>query len=316
MNDDQVTHVVIGASGGIGSAVTRLLAEQGKSVRAVNRSGQISVPEEVETFAADATDPESTRKACDGAAVVYNCVHPTPGEDYERFVVMSGNIIEGAASAGARLVLAASCYPYGKVDRPMTEDMPDRPVEPTGVLHAKGVQMAMEAHEKGKVTVAIGRSSNYFGANAGRSYAGDLVFHNALLGQSATVIGNVKMPHTYAYVDDFGNALITLAEHDEALGGIWLVPSAETITTQQFIELIYQDIGSETKIRAGTRLPLTVMALFNSKMKFALQVLYQFDRPFIVDHSKFENAFGAKTTPHQEAIRHTLNWYRETYQID
>jgi len=315
MNDEEGTHVIIGASGGIGSAVTRLLAKQGKSVRAVNRSGQMDVPDGVEAFAADATDAASTRSACEGAAVVYNCVHPTPGEDYERFVVMAGNIISGAESAGAKLILAASCYPYGKVDRPMTEDMPDRPVEPTGVLHAKGVQMAMDAHEKGRVAVAVGRSSNYFGPNAGRSYAGDLVFHNALLGQSATVIGNVKMPHTYAYVDDFGNALITLAEHDEASGEIWLVPSAETISTRQFIELIYQDIGTETKIRAGTRVPLTVMALFNSKMKFAVQALYQFERPFIIDHSKFENAFGAETTPHLEAIKRTLNWYRETYEI-
>jgi len=81
MNSDQQTHVIIGASGGIGSAVTRLLAAQGKSVRAVNRSGQMDVPEGVETMAADATDPESTRQACAGAAVVYNCVHPAPGED-------------------------------------------------------------------------------------------------------------------------------------------------------------------------------------------------------------------------------------------
>ena len=47
MNSDQSTQVVLGASGGIGSAVTRLLAEQGKPVRAVNRSGQMDVPDGV-----------------------------------------------------------------------------------------------------------------------------------------------------------------------------------------------------------------------------------------------------------------------------
>ena len=66
---------------------------------------------------------------------------------------------------------------------------------------------------------------------------------------------------------------------------------------------------------AGTRIPLTVMSWFNSKMKFAVQVLYQFDRPFIVDHSKFEKAFGADPTPHMEAIQRTVAWYRQEYPV-
>jgi nucleoside-diphosphate-sugar epimerase len=125
------------------------------------------------------------------------------------------------------------------------------------------------------------------------------------------VIGNMKMPHTYTYVDDFARGLITLAENEEALGGIWHVPAAETITTGQFIDMVYKEAGTETKIRAGTRIPLTFMSLFSSKMKIALSVLYQFDRPFIVDHSKYEEAFGANTTPHMDAIPPTLDWYRQ-----
>jgi nucleoside-diphosphate-sugar epimerase len=311
MENNNSNYVVIGASGGIGNAVTRLLAAQGKAVRAVNRSGKIDVPEGVETFAADATDSAATRKVCQGAAVVFNCVHPLPGESYDRFVTMSSNILDGAAESEAKLVLAASVYPYGKVDRPMTEDMPQRPVEPIGVLHAKGVDLAMEAHAKGRVRAAVGRSSNYYGPKAGRSYAGDLIFQNALSGEPAMVIGNMKVPHTYTYVDDFANGLITLAENEEALGGIWHVPAAETITTGQFIDMVYKEAGNETKIRAGTRIPLTFMSLFSSKMKIALQMLYQFDRPFIVDHSKFEAAFGANTTPHMDAIPPTLDWYRQ-----
>jgi nucleoside-diphosphate-sugar epimerase len=124
------------------------------------------------------------------------------------------------------------------------------------------------------------------------------------------VIGNVDTLHTYTYVDDFAGGLITLATRDEALGQIWHVPSAETITTRQFIDMAYSQAGRETKIRAGTRLPLTVMSLFNSKMKFALQVLYQFDRPFIVDSSKFEKAFGANPLPHEEGVSRTLDCYR------
>ncbi len=316
MNDKQETHVVFGASGGIGSAVTRLLDRQGKSVRAVNRSGKMEFPPSVELYAADATDLSATIKACKGAAVVYNCVHPRPGEDYERFVSMSENIIAGAASAGAKLILAASVYPYGKVVGPMIETLPYHPEEPVGHLHAKGVELAMDAHRKGKVRVAVGRASNYYGPNAGRSFAGDGIFYNALVQKAASVIGDVDTLHTYTYVDDFANALIMLGEHDKALGEIWHVPSAKTITTRQFIEMVYSEAGEKTKIMAGTRIPLTVMAIFSKHMKFALNVLYQFDRPFVVDHSKFEKTFGAIiTTPHLEGIRRTLAWYRKEHKV-
>ncbi len=40
------------------------------------------------------------------------------------------------------------------------------------------------------------------------------------------------------------------------------------------------------------------------------EVLYQFERPFVVDHSKFERAFGAEPTPLAEAIGQTLDWCR------
>ncbi len=315
MTSQRDLHVVFGASGGVGSAVVRALADRGMSVRAVSRSGQPDVFHGVAAFSADATDPASTRAACEGAAVVYNCVHPTPGEEYGRFVTMSQNILDGAAAAGAKLVLAASAYPYGKVDRPMTEDMPHNPLEPTGESHAKGVEIALAAHKQGRVRTTVGRASNYFGPSARRSFAGDNIFDNALRGKAASVIGNVDMPHTYTFVDDFANGLITLGEREEALGKVWHVESAETVTTRQFIEMVYGEVGAKPKIMAGNRSVLTVMALFSSKIKSALQVLHQFDRPFIIDHSKFEKTFGENHTPHQEAIRRTVAWYRDENQI-
>ena len=39
-------------------------------------------------------------------------------------------------------------------------------------------------------------------------------------------------------------------------------------------------------------------------------VLYQFEQPFVLDHSKYQRAFGNQSTPHRKAIRRTLGWYR------
>ena len=39
-------------------------------------------------------------------------------------------------------------------------------------------------------------------------------------------------------------------------------------------------------------------------------MLYEFEEPFVVDHSKFERAFGEQATPLKEAIGETVRWYR------
>ena len=41
------------------------------------------------------------------------------------------------------------------------------------------------------------------------------------------------------------------------------------------------------------------------------ETLYQFERPFISDASKFEQAFGPLVpTPHRDAVRRTVDWFR------
>ncbi|MEP0920137.1 NAD(P)H-binding protein [Leptolyngbya sp. DQ-M1] len=69
-------HVVIGASGGTGSAIVRELVAQGKRVRGVNRSGHANFPLNIELLEADATNQAQMREVCQGATVVYNCVNP------------------------------------------------------------------------------------------------------------------------------------------------------------------------------------------------------------------------------------------------
>ena len=58
------------------------------------------------------------------------------------------------------------------------------------------------------------------------------------------------------------------------------------------------------------KLGITGLALGNPTMRAVKERLYQTERPFVVDHGKFERAFGATPTPHPEAIQRTLAWHR------
>jgi len=50
--------------------------------------------------------------------------------------------------------------------------------------------------------------------------------------------------------------------------------------------------------------------LFNPDVRAVREVLYQSEKPWVVDHTKFERAFGASPTPHPQAIQASLEWFR------
>lgn len=157
--------MVIGASGGAGSAVTRELARKGKRVRAVNRSKTAVFPDGVEAFPADVQDPTAVREACRGAAVV------------------------------------------------------------------SMAQTLMEAHQSGKVRVA-------------------------------------------------------------------------------FLQMVFEEAGQPPRIGVYRRPLLRIVGLFSPVVRELVEMLYQFEAPFVMDGRKFDDAFGPFVpTPHREAIRQTLAWH-------
>ena len=50
--------------------------------------------------------------------------------------------------------------------------------------------------------------------------------------------------------------------------------------------------------------------MFVPEAKESVEMLYEFDQPFIMDSSKFERTFGMKATPMHDAIRETVAWFK------
>jgi nucleoside-diphosphate-sugar epimerase len=94
------------------------------------------------------------------------------------------------------------------------------------------------------------------------------------------------------------------------LGQAWHLPSPETLKTREFVEIIFEEVGKHARIQAAPKIVLRAMGLFNPGMREMIEMLYEFEEPFVVDHSKFEEAFGEHATPLGEAIGHTVRWYR------
>src|SRR3712207_214245 len=227
MTDNGELHVVFG-TGPVGMAVMDELVSKGKRVRMVNRSGRANVPEGVEVVGGDAADPAFTREVSEGASVVYFALNPPYDKWPELFSGLQAGVLEGAASAGAKLVAMENLYMYGPTDgRQLTEDLAHAPNTRKGRVRARMSKELMEAHTSGRVWVAIGRASDFFGPRVLVSAAGEQVFGRAVEGKTAQVAGDPDQPHTYTYAPDIGKGLVILGEREEALGRAWHLPSSE-----------------------------------------------------------------------------------------
>jgi nucleoside-diphosphate-sugar epimerase len=309
MDRDQAGHVVLGA-GPLGLAVVRELQGKGETVRLVSRSGRAEAPSGVELIAADVSDPAQAHRAFEGADVVYQCAAPRYSQWPAQLPALMRGAIEGAAAAGAGIVYGDNLYAYGRVSGPITEDLPDRPVGPNGRTRAAVAELLLKAHADAKLRAVIGRGSDFFGHHALASTVGDRVFGRMVASKAAQVLGDPDVPHTVTFIDDFARALVTLGSHDESFGEIWHVPAAETLTIRRFVGLIAEQTHGPARPRRTPSWLLTVGGLFNPDVRAVRDVLYQSENPWVVDHTKFERAFGASPTPHPQAIRATLEWFR------
>lgn len=301
---------VIFGAGPLGLAVMRELRKRGQPVRIVNRSSKAALPADVEFVRGDARDARFCAEVSQGAAAIYFCIGLPYRQWAGEFPAIVQGMIEGAAASGAKLVYADNLYAYGPCSGSLQEDFPCRPTGVKTAVRAKMAKMVLDAHREGKIRAVIGRGSDFFGPHVRLSLLGERVFAHALAGKPAELIGDIDQPHTHLFIEDFAWGLATLAEHEQALGHVWHIPAAETLTTRALVEMVYRQAGHPPKYRIAKGPLLTAMGWFVPAMREFKEISYMLHRPFIVDHNKFQVAFGARTTPHDEAIRRTIEWYR------
>lgn len=300
--------VVLGANGGTGRAVVEALLAAGGDVRAVTRTGD--GPEGAEQIAADVTDADGLGRALEGAEVVYQCAQPA----YERwardFPAMNRTIAEATATAGAKLVFADNLYMYDPSQGPMRETTPETPPTDRGRLRREMADELLAMHRDGRLRVAIGRASDYYGPFGIGTSLGDRLFEAVIAGKKAQWMGSLDQPHTCSYLPDMARALVTLGTEDRADGRAWVLPAAPAITGRRFIELASAAAGVPSRASAISPGMLRVAGLFSPMIRAYAEMLGEWTAPFTIDPSAFEAAFGPfDPTSHEEAIPATVAWF-------
>lgn len=291
-------HLIVGA-GPVGTALALGLADAGRPVRVVTRSGGGPEHPRVERVALDASDPERLAEAARGSAVVYNCANPGSYTQWERaWPPLAAAILHAAEASGAVLVTLGNLYGYGPVDGPMRRDTPLRPSDHKGALRARMWHDALAAHEAGRVRVTEARASDYVGPTAPASN-GLLPRYAAatLAGRPATVFADPDQPHSWTAVDDIAATLEVLGRDERAWGSAWLVPSNPPASVRGVLRELGARAGiGEPRLRRMPRWVLAGGGGVVPVLREVTGVLYQFDRPFTVDSSETTDTFGIAPT--------------------
>lgn len=304
-------HVIFG-TGPLGRSVAEELVNCGKRVRIVNRSGKLDgLPQNVEVIAGDAYSPQFTRRVTEHAEVVYQCAQPEYHQWTEQFPALQQSILESTASNGAKLVIADNLYMYGDPDgQTISETSPENPHTKKGKLRKQMAEEALGAHRTGKLQVALSRPSHYFGP--GYDFAGNFMFSPALEGKAVKLIGNVNIPHSFSYVPDAGRAMAILGTSEQSWGQIWIPPVIPVMTQREFARKIWNAAGQEgdARVMLLNKWLLSLVGLFNPASRETVEMFYEFEKPYVVDSSKFEKTFGVTATSLDKAIQRTLEYYQ------
>lgn len=296
-------HVVLGA-GQVGPRVARTLAERGHRVRVVRR-GSGGLPG-VEVVSLDLRDADAVARATEGATSVYHCANPLYSQWNELLLPMTRGIVSGVSRSGARLVALDNLYMYGDTSR-MAPDSKPSPRSVKGRLRVEAAELMLG------IGARIGRAADFFGPDTPLgSVFGERFYRRILSGKSGECFGDADQPHAYSYTPDVAAGLVALGTSRSAQG-IYMLPTLPAEPTRAVIGRFYRELGKDLGVSAIPTWVLRAMGLFQPVVRELVEMVYQWEQPFVVDDSRAREELGLQPTPWDEAVPATLAWAKRAY---
>lgn len=295
------THLVVGA-GEVGSATALLLAEAGRPVVIVTRSGAGPDHPGIRRVAADASSVDALLAAEPHAVVVYNCVNPPYDQWVTLWPPMAQAFLEYAERTGAVLATVSNLYGYGPVDVPMSEALP---LAATGTKARVRVQMWQEAkaaNDAGRIRATEVRGSDYICPGAASMF-GDRGMPRILKGKSPQLLGDIDQPHTWTAPIDGARTLITVGNDPRGWGRAWHVPSNAPRSAREVVDDLAAAAGvGPVKSSAVPGVLMSVLGLFQPVIRELKETDYQRERPYLLDDTAARTTFDLEPTPWEVII--------------
>ncbi len=303
---------ILGASGTIGSELVKELPKFTDRIRLVSRNPK-KVNASDELFPADLSDPSVVDKAVEGSEVVYLLV----GFDYnlrvwqEKWPPLMRATLDACIRHRARLVFFDNVYVYDASAIPhMTEDAPVNPPSRKGEVRKQIAGMLMDEVKAGRLEALIARSADFYGPNNEKSFLIETVYKNLRKGKSPNWFVNADRVHSFTFTPDAAKATAMLGNARDAFNQVWHLPtSAEKLTGREIASIFMEEMHVTAKVSVLPRWAIRLLGVFIPFLREMPEMMYQYDRDYFFDSSRFQQRFGFQPTPYRDGVRATV---RET----
>jgi nucleoside-diphosphate-sugar epimerase len=189
----------------------------------------------------------------------------------------------------------------------MTEDSAINPPSQKGAVRKQIADMIMTEVKAGKLMALIARSADFYGPQNEKSFVNEMVYKNFKKGKAANWFVDADKKHSFTYTPDAAKATALLGNTPDAYNQVWHLPTDKnTLTGREFISLFSKEMNAENKISVMPLWLLKVLGLFIPILKEMPEMIYQYDRDYYFDSSKFDERFNFKTTPYNEGVKLTV----------
>ena len=257
----------------------------------------------------DLTNSELVEQAVKGTEVAYL----TAGLQYRVTVwkklwpVIMQNVISACEKHKTKLVFFDNIYMYSENQlNPMTEESEIRPPSRKGKVRAEIAKMLTDATKSGKIDALIARSADFYGPGIKNSMFNEMVVKNLKAGKKAIWFCSAQYKHNFTYTPDAAKATALLGNSSNAFGQVWHLPTVSPLPVKEWINAFATAAGTKPKTMIIPSFMVKIMGFFDPLMNEMAEMLYQFNRDYDFDSSKFETVFKQKPTPVNTAIKEII----------
>lgn len=296
---------ILGAGGSIGTELASELTKYSKRIRLVSRNPK-KVNKYDELFPADLLNENQVLDAVKDSAVVYLVAGlPYSAKRWEEmWPRVMGNVITACKKHRAKLVFFDNIYLYDPAALGhLTESSPVNPVSRKGKVRAQIVKMLQDEIDNGSIKALIARAPDFYGPGIKNGPLNEAVLNPFLKGKKANWFASVDKLHSFIWTPDAAKATAILGNDDKAYGQVWHLPTAKKpLNLKQIIESIAGELDIKPRYQVVGKTALRIFGLFNPIMREFVEMMYQYDRDYVFDSSKFDSQYKFKTTTYAEGI--------------
>jgi nucleoside-diphosphate-sugar epimerase len=299
---------VVGATGPTGAHLVDELLARGRRVRVVSRSlnrlERVFEGIEVEREAANALDPEATRRAIEGCDLVVDCIGLPPAK-MDEHPSTARVLVDAARDAGARCLQVSSYWAFLPTDREVIDESSPRVGDhPYYRLRREAEDVMLAAG------AAVVHLPDFFGPRVHTSTV-QRALEEAAAGGPIRCIGSPGTRRDAGFIPDLMRSVADLAEHEKAYGTDWGLPGTGPVSSVELARLAGDHLGHEVAVKGAPPWLLKILGAFSPQIREAVPLVDHYARPVRYDTSKLRGLLGEpETTPYDRAVPVTLDWIR------